>query len=402
MYTTSGIGSPHCCLFSNHTTRLECRYKLGVLSQVGYLARTRDNLVPSNGRCDAIGQYDDSETVWEQVRAQFGHHNGDPGHWNFSPDWYGNVQYNGWGRNAGRVVFEKHSALNGLVQVTSHPVSVSWTEEGEEWRVMRFNRMSRQSVTRVQCRDGTMLPTCLAAEYLKSVASVIASMVGIRNLAVHDGTAPSAQQRVLCIGLGGGSMPMFLHHYFKDMTIDAVEIDPVVLEAAREAMGFVDGQDEHEIRVHVQDACDFVATCGSQYDMIYIDAFDGDDAIPQSFCEESFVSRISDILHPDHGCLIMNFHDNENVMPQAQLFHTRVASQGGLGYASFTTNCRIQKNVILCCSRSPVYATMKDEDAIRDLIGTEASRVGSRFPWRSNGRRATGNEWTLLTSTSPL
>ena len=392
--------SPHGGVVLNHHTSsgVECRHHR--LGGPGGYPGTKGILVASKSRCNAMPgkRYDDSETLWEQIGSVvFGSHNGDPGNWNaFSPEWYGDAQYNGWGRDPGRVVFERQSSLNGLVQVTSHPVSVAWTEEGEEWRVMRFNKTSRQSVTRVQCRDGTMLPTCLAAEYLKTVAAVIAAMVGIRNV-----VAPTDHQRVLCIGLGGGSMPTFLRHYFKNMTIDAVEIDPVVVEAAREAMGFVDEPDTDGIRVHVQDAFEFVATCDSQYDMIYIDAFDGDDAIPQSLCDESFVSRISDILHPEHGCLIMNFHDNDHVMQQARMFHTRVAPKPGLGYASFTTPCRIQKNTILCCSRSPVYAR-KDEDAIRDLIGTEASRIGTEFPCRSNGKRAAGDEWTLLPSVSSI
>jgi len=44
--------------------------------------------------------------------------------------------------------------------------------------------------------------------------------------------------RVLCIGLGGGSLPLFLSHHFPGMDVEVVEIDSVVIEAARTAMGF--------------------------------------------------------------------------------------------------------------------------------------------------------------------
>ena len=42
----------------------------------------------------------------------------------------------------------------------------------------------------------------------------------------------------VCIGLGGGSLPLFLAHHFPGMLVQAVELDPVVLAAASQAMGF--------------------------------------------------------------------------------------------------------------------------------------------------------------------
>ena len=42
----------------------------------------------------------------------------------------------------------------------------------------------------------------------------------------------------LCIGIGGGSLPLFLAHHFPGMLVQAVDLDPVVLAAATEAMGF--------------------------------------------------------------------------------------------------------------------------------------------------------------------
>ena len=50
--------------------------------------------------------------------------------------------------------------------------------------------------------------------------------------------AASPACRVLCIGLGGGTLPLFLQHHFPGMQVDVVEIDPIVLAAAEEAMGF--------------------------------------------------------------------------------------------------------------------------------------------------------------------
>lgn len=44
--------------------------------------------------------------------------------------------------------------------------------------------------------------------------------------------------RALCIGLGGGSLPNFLSHHFPGLLVDAVELDPLVVTAATDYMGF--------------------------------------------------------------------------------------------------------------------------------------------------------------------
>ena len=52
------------------------------------------------------------------------------------------------------------------------------------------------------------------------------------------GAAAAQQLRALCIGVGGGSLPLFLAHHFPGLRVDAVELDPAVLAAASQAMGF--------------------------------------------------------------------------------------------------------------------------------------------------------------------
>ena len=42
----------------------------------------------------------------------------------------------------------------------------------------------------------------------------------------------------VCLGIGGGSLPLFLAHHFPGMLVQAVDLDPVVLAAASQAMGF--------------------------------------------------------------------------------------------------------------------------------------------------------------------
>lgn len=329
--------------------------------------------------------YNDDESLWEKTLDFLGFGSKrDPGNWNLSPEWFGQ-QGGGWGRNSGDLVFECESNLNGLVQVTSHPASPVGPEEYAEWRVLRFNGVTRQSVTRLHNQRGgpEMDATCLAAEYLKTVASLFSAWMGIRQM---DGDP----LRMLAIGVGGGSMPMFLLHFFPSMSIDAVEIDPVVIEAAITSMGFPEQDDRLDI--HVRDAAAFVQEYKSmkQYDFVYIDAFDGEDCIPKDLCHEAFIRSVASMLDPEKGVLLMNFHDEDpTAHTTAQRFHQIVHG------TSFTVSCRIQKNFILCCTKSDSLRNLTS-DELRRMMKSSASFVSQKqgIPF-SMGHRAIA-DFTLL------
>ncbi len=53
-----------------------------------------------------------------------------------------------------------------------------------------------------------------------------------------DGQDRRGQPSAVCIGVGGGSLPLFLSHHFPGMHVEAVELDSAVLAAASQAMGF--------------------------------------------------------------------------------------------------------------------------------------------------------------------
>ena len=323
----------------------------------------------------------------------------DPGHWNYSPEWWGN-QDGSWGRDAGVTVFAADSSCgNGRVTVTAHPASLkgqpssssgdacsdgsgsSW----EEWRVLRFNGVTRQTVMRVRVGAGgtssgsgsgsslkqTLVaqPDCLAQEYLKTAAAVTAGLLGLQQLFPSRDSGGSGKEqrrlRALCIGVGGGSFPFFLAHHFPSMgelelfcycrwlhplhsptcgasltalphacsitpvshpapapasslpfalnpnsctslplplasaaDIDAVELDPAVVAAATEAMGLPTGLPN--LRLHTADAAAFLEQQqqaqqeqqrqgrrqqeGEPYDLVFMDAFDGEDAVPAALC----------------------------------------------------------------------------------------------------------------------
>jgi len=78
------------------------------------------------------------------------------------------------------------------------------------------------------------------------------------------------QSKVLIVGLGGGSMVHFLRKYDPDVTVDAVEIDPVVVQLAERYFGL---KPQKNVKLMVADGFDYFAKTEVKYDTIYMDAF---------------------------------------------------------------------------------------------------------------------------------
>ena len=75
---------------------------------------------------------------------------------------------------------------------------------------------------------------------------------------------------MLIVGLGGGAMVHFLEHYDKDVRVDALEIDPVVAQAADR---FFNVRSRGNVRVLVSDGFRYLQETDQAYDVIYMDAF---------------------------------------------------------------------------------------------------------------------------------
>ncbi len=78
------------------------------------------------------------------------------------------------------------------------------------------------------------------------------------------------QKKVLVVGLGGGSMVHFLQKHDAECEVDAVEIDPVVVQLAER---FFLLKQTNNVRVIVADAFEYFAANEAKYDVIYMDAF---------------------------------------------------------------------------------------------------------------------------------
>ena len=153
-----------------------------------------------------------------------------------------------------------------------------------------------------------------------------------------------AIERVLVIGLGGGSLVKRMWRDYPQMRIDAVEIDPEVAEIAHEL--FELPRDER-IRVVVGDGREFLGGCGETYDLIVVDAYD-DDHIPFHLLTEEFFRECKDHLaedgviaynliasvHGDHSKPFRSFHRTiGNVWRNIWSFPVGMAANGPIQLA---------------------------------------------------------------------
>jgi len=111
-----------------------------------------------------------------------------------------------------------------------------------------------------------------------------------------------AARRTLMIGLGGGMAVKRFWRDYPDMHLDVVELDPGVVEIAREFFGL---PDDERIDVVVEDGRRFLELSADTYDVIIVDAFD-DERVPRPFVTEEFMREARDHLS-DGGVVAYNY-----------------------------------------------------------------------------------------------
>jgi hypothetical protein len=206
--------------------------------------------------------------------------------------------------------------------VTRHACSLPDAATGarREWRVLRFGDATRQSVTLVtpeaeaeeaeQPATLRAAPGVLAFEYVRTMA---VTALALWRLAAPEprGLAPGA--RVLCLGGGGGSLPLFAAAALPNAIVDVVEIDPAVA-AAMPHCGFAPAPPA--LSLHIADGAAFVEAAAREvaagvrqpYDLALLDAFDGADDVPEKLAAPAFLNDLAAALHPARGAALWNMH----------------------------------------------------------------------------------------------
>lgn len=125
--------------------------------------------------------------------------------------------------------------------------------------------------------------------------------------------------------------------------VHIVEIDTTVISASVQAMGFPyfsvmtslnkramlkpDINDEvmwkgiHErLYLYESDAEKFILQNNNVYDLVFIDAYDGDDIFPYKLRDPDspFLNTLRNHLHPEHGTVVVNLHSDSDFLESAE------------------------------------------------------------------------------------
>jgi spermidine synthase len=164
-----------------------------------------------------------------------------------------------------RVVFDESSQFGRVLVI----------DEGSR-RVMRFGSPSGSEQSAIEIGN----PRAIPVEYVRY------ALVGL----AHHGRP----RHVLMVGLGGGTFSTLVHRALPEATVDVVEIDPVVVAAARAHFGL---REDDRYRVHVADAAVWITRAQGTYDYVLLDAYAGE-GIPEALGTEAFFRAVARRLAP--------------------------------------------------------------------------------------------------------
>ena len=114
---------------------------------------------------------------------------------------------------------------------------------------------------------------------------------------------------VLVIGLGGGIIPNIYNRISPHTKVDVVEIDKEVLNLAKKYFNF---KPSEKTRVVIRDGRRFVKRSEKRYDVIVLDAFNGDQ-IPFHLMTAEFFKLLKKTALTDDGILVSNVFFNSRL-----------------------------------------------------------------------------------------
>ncbi|MCC6531015.1 MAG: fused MFS/spermidine synthase [Burkholderiales bacterium] len=162
-----------------------------------------------------------------------------------------------------KIILEKKSPYN----------TIYVSEDDAGLRILRFERYgARQSVVKLDDPDH------LELAYARVIPIALAFV--------------EQPESALVVGLGGGTIPGFLRKRSPDTRIDAVDIDPTVVEVAKSHFGF---REDALLHAHVEDGRRYVEQTKQRYDLIFLDGF-GSDSVPPHLTTREFLSGVKNIL----------------------------------------------------------------------------------------------------------
>ncbi len=189
-----------------------------------------------------------------------------------------------------------------------------------------------------------------------------------RNMLTVLAFCPRAQS-CLVLGLGGGSIPRMLLAARTNIDVDAVEIDPVVVELAERYFHI---RSLPRFRIHLDDAASFLKNCTSRYSIIVVDAYVGEQ-FPDHCATREFITDARRCLLDD-GVLAINWlggalQTRESLLRNLQLIVGPVWQLPGLKSRNFVyfASARPIKRPDIISTASAVEAEIRFNNSLAQL-----------------------------------
>ncbi len=205
-------------------------------------------------------------------------------------------------------------------------------EDAGDFRCLKFNVKSRETNQSCFLKSS---PKTLVFNYTKLMLSGLLLQPN--------------PERILIIGLGGGTMSNALHELFPNSTIENVELDEAVITVARQYFDFVEND---QVKTIAKDGRVFIKRAllkQQQYDWIMLDAFNGD-YIPEHLLTKEFLEEAKGLLSPQ-GIL------SSNTFSSSQLYQYESATYQHVFGEFYSVKNSLNENRIIVASNQPLPGT---------------------------------------------
>ena len=185
-------------------------------------------------------------------------------------------------------------------------------------------------------------------------------------------------RRVLVIGLGGGTIPKRFVRDYPQVKVDAVEIDPDVINIAAR---YFDVDAGPRLAIHEADGRMFLRRSKEQWDLIVLDAYYAD-TVPFFLCTREFFTIAKDRLNPG-GVLVNNvigsvsgprskffrsvYRTMKEVFPQVHVFPVAESGPRFMNIEVFAVNAsrQVTLDTLRARARQMQGKTIKDDQLLR-------------------------------------
>jgi spermidine synthase len=124
-------------------------------------------------------------------------------------------------------------------------------------------------------------------------------------------------KEILCIGLGGGTMPKFFYRLFAKTKLTILELNPKVIQIAKHF--FKLPVSKKRFNILQGDGIEFIKETESKYNLLLSDAFE-DFGLPEEFCTISYFESCRNVLS-EKGIFMINLWGSD---PKTPLYRDRI------------------------------------------------------------------------------